>query len=267
MKSLRAWPVWLTALFATPALAVAGCMTPAPRVAPPSGLYSCPETVTITDAKAGAEIFYTADGSAPSTSSTKYTGPFEVATTDKVRAIALAPGDKVSHIAEVSYTCRFNRGDFAVMLQQRFALPPPAKPVEFFDLHSTDPLFSAVQAVWPFIDPLVLCPGCVISRNFSPDRPIARGIATISIIRILAARGQLQILSTSEANAVLANSPDAKGLQPLARRYFATAISNRVMVLRPDNRIDLAAPNTRNEISEVLDRLQTQFKLTEGNPK
>jgi hypothetical protein len=267
MKSPRAWPAWLTALFATPILAVAGCITPTPRVAPPSGLYTCPETVTITDGKAGAKIFYTTDGSAPTTVSTKYTAPFAVATTDKVRAIALAPGDRVSRIADVSYACRFNRGDFAVLMQRRFALPQPAKPVEFFDVRSTDPIFSAIESVAIYIDPLVLCPGCVLSRNFSPDQPITRGIATISLVRMLAARGQLQILSASESDAVLSNSADAKRLQPLARRYFATAIARRILVLRPDNRIDIAAPNTRSEITEVLDRVQTQFKLAEGTPQ
>jgi hypothetical protein len=264
MKSLRARPAWLPALFVMPVLAVAGCMTPTPKVAPPSGLYTCPETVTITDAKAGADIFYTTDGSAPTTSSTKYTGPFAVAATDKVRAIALASGDKVSHVAEVGYTCRFNRGDFAVLMQQRFALPPPKRPIVFPDVSPSDPIYSAVEAVAPFVDPLVLCPGCALSRNFAPNEPITRAIATIALVRILALRGQLQFLSVSQADALLANSPDGKRLPSLARQYFATAISHRIIALRPDNRIDMAAHDTRNEITEVLDRMQTELKPPVG---
>jgi hypothetical protein len=267
MKSPRAWPASLTALFATPVLAVAGCMTPTPRVAPPSGLYTCPETVTITDAKAGAEIFYTTDDSAPTTSSAKYTGPFAVAATDKVRAIALAPGDKVSHIAEVSYTCRFNRGDFAVLMQQRFALPPPKRPTVFPDVPPTDPIYSAVEAVAPFVDPLVLCPGCALNRNFFPNEPITRAIATIALVRILALRGQVQFLSVAQADVLLANSPDGKQLPPLARQYFATAISRRIIALRPDNRIDMAAHDTRFDVTDVLDRLQTELKPSAGAPQ
>jgi len=47
--------------------------------------------VTITDATSGSTIFYTLNGSQPTTSSAQYTGAFAVNTTTTVKAIATAP--------------------------------------------------------------------------------------------------------------------------------------------------------------------------------
>ncbi len=62
-----------------------------PIISPAGGTFTSPQTVTITDATSGSTIFYTLDGSQPSTSSTKYTASFTVSTTTTVKAIATAP--------------------------------------------------------------------------------------------------------------------------------------------------------------------------------
>jgi hypothetical protein len=68
--------------------------TPAatPAISPATGTYSAPQTVTITDATSGASIFYTVDGSQPTTSSTPYGGAFVVNASTTVKAIATAAG-------------------------------------------------------------------------------------------------------------------------------------------------------------------------------
>jgi hypothetical protein len=65
---------------------------PAPPIfTPASGAYTAAQTVTITDSTAGATIYYTKNGTAPTTSSTVYTGPIMVASTETLEAIAVSP--------------------------------------------------------------------------------------------------------------------------------------------------------------------------------
>jgi hypothetical protein len=71
---------------------------PAPSISPATGTYTSAQTVTITDP--GATIYYTIDGSAPSTNSTKYTAAFVVNATTTVRAIATETGFSNSAIAQ-----------------------------------------------------------------------------------------------------------------------------------------------------------------------
>jgi hypothetical protein len=65
--------------------------TATPVISPATGLFSSPQTVSITDANPSATIFYTLDGSVPTTSSTQYTNSFTVNATTTVKAIATAP--------------------------------------------------------------------------------------------------------------------------------------------------------------------------------
>ncbi len=74
-----------------------------PQISPASGTYTGAVTVTITDSTSGASIFYTTDGSTPSTSSTKYTGAFSLAASAFVKAIATAQGFTGSAAASANY--------------------------------------------------------------------------------------------------------------------------------------------------------------------
>jgi Legume lectin domain/Chitobiase/beta-hexosaminidase C-terminal domain len=71
---------------------------PTPVISPATGTYTSAQTVTITDS--GTTIFYTIDGSNPTTSATKYTAPFTVSTSTTVKAIATAPGFATSATAQ-----------------------------------------------------------------------------------------------------------------------------------------------------------------------
>ena len=62
------------------------------------------------------------------------------------------------------------RGDFAIALQRLFNLPQPRNPVKFSDVHPTDALYPAVEAVEPYMDKQVPCPGCDIGTKFSPEK-------------------------------------------------------------------------------------------------
>jgi hypothetical protein len=75
-----------------------------PVISPATGSYTSAQTVTISDATSGAAIYYTTDGSSPTTSSTKYTAAFTVSSTSTVRAIAAATGDTNSATASSTLT-------------------------------------------------------------------------------------------------------------------------------------------------------------------
>lgn len=82
--------------------------TPVPTVALPmfslaEGTYPDTQTVSITDATAGATIYYTLNGTTPTTASTKYTGPITVSTTETIEAIAVLTGDANSPVATATY--------------------------------------------------------------------------------------------------------------------------------------------------------------------
>jgi hypothetical protein len=95
-----------------------------PTFTPAAGSYSVSQTITIACATAGASIFYTTNGSTPTTSSTPYTAPIMINTTSTVQAIAIAAGYTQSAVGSAAYTIntagavyKFNPGDYAIVPQ------------------------------------------------------------------------------------------------------------------------------------------------------
>ena len=74
-----------------------------PAFSPVAGTYTSAQSVSISDATSGATIYYTTNGTTPTTSSTRYTGPITVSSTETLEAIAAATGDP-SAVASATYT-------------------------------------------------------------------------------------------------------------------------------------------------------------------
>jgi len=97
-----------TAFFSTPTPGAANTADTisgycnAPLFSVNGGYHSAPITLEIT-AKAGETVYYTLDGSTPSESSTPYTGPITISSTQTVRAIAAAPGKLSSNETVATY--------------------------------------------------------------------------------------------------------------------------------------------------------------------
>ncbi len=75
-----------------------------PTFSPGTGSYNAAQTVTINSATPGVTIYYTTNGSMPTTGSAVYSGPINVSTTETVEAIAVAAGRSNSPAASASYT-------------------------------------------------------------------------------------------------------------------------------------------------------------------
>ena len=88
----------------TPPVGTGNPALAAPAFSPAAGAYTSAQSVTLTDATTGATIYYTTDGSAPSTSSTVYADAFPVGASEVIEAVAVAPGYTNSALAKAEYT-------------------------------------------------------------------------------------------------------------------------------------------------------------------
>ena len=77
---------------------------PTPTFSVPAGTYTTAQSVTISDATSGATIYYTTNGTTPTTSSTKYSGAITVSSSETLEAIAVATGRQNSAVATATYT-------------------------------------------------------------------------------------------------------------------------------------------------------------------
>ncbi len=116
----RLSPHLLATSLAILALTVAGCgggssnsgyvpplqptIVATPSFSPMAGTFTGPQSVTLSDTTSGATIYYTLDGSTPTTASTKYSVAISIANTTTINAIAAETGDTNSAIASASYT-------------------------------------------------------------------------------------------------------------------------------------------------------------------
>jgi len=81
-----------------------GTTAAAPVFSIPAGTYTVAQSLTLTDVAPDATIYYTTTGLPPTTSSTKYTGPIAVSSTETIEAFAVAAGYANSSVVSAAYT-------------------------------------------------------------------------------------------------------------------------------------------------------------------
>jgi hypothetical protein len=74
-----------------------------PALSPGAGAYSSAQSVSLSDTTTGATIYYTKDGSAPTTSSARYSHTLAVGVSQVIEAIAVDPGFSNSGLARADY--------------------------------------------------------------------------------------------------------------------------------------------------------------------
>ena len=82
----------------------------APTFSPAAGSFSSDQSVTISSASSGATIYYTVDGTAPTTASSVYTGAISAAghgTSTIIKAIAISSGTALSAVESGTYAVSY----------------------------------------------------------------------------------------------------------------------------------------------------------------
>ena len=102
-----------------------------PTFSPPGGTYSTAQSVTISDTSSGVSIYYTTDGSTPTTASPRYTAPILVSTTTTIKAIAAGSGWTNSAVGSATYTIQI-----------------PTTPAAPSSLNATAPFPNQVNLSW-----------------------------------------------------------------------------------------------------------------------
>ena len=74
-----------------------------PAISPAGGAFTNSVSVTLADATAGVSIYYTLDGTTPTSGSTLYTGAFNLTSNALVQAVAVASGAVNSAVASASF--------------------------------------------------------------------------------------------------------------------------------------------------------------------
>jgi subtilase family serine protease len=82
----------------------AGTVVATPSISPNGGAFVSAQSVTLSDTLGTATIYYTTDGSTPTTSSSVYSSAITVASSETIKAIAAYSGDTNSAVASATFT-------------------------------------------------------------------------------------------------------------------------------------------------------------------
>src|SRR6185369_10469821 len=120
IKAMAAASGFANSTVATGTYTIQAAAAATPTFSPAPGTYSSGQSVQLQDTTTGATIYYTLDGSTPTTSSTVYTTAITVNTTTTIKAMAAASGFANSTVATGTYTIgtpptiAFVQGNYAV---------------------------------------------------------------------------------------------------------------------------------------------------------
>jgi hypothetical protein len=113
--------VYVGAQYSLTVYGLAAAFASAPMISPNGGVFTNSVMVSLSDATHGASIYYTLDGSAPTTNSILYTQPFVLTNSVSVTAGAFAAGDVPSGTTSASFINSSAIGNGTGLLGQYWA--------------------------------------------------------------------------------------------------------------------------------------------------
>lgn len=127
-----------------------------PEFLPGGGNYDSSQNVTISDSVIGANIFYTIDGSTPTTASTPYTGPFAVSGSKTVvNAIAAISGYSNSAVATAAYFIApplapptFTPGSETLLTSTPVSISAASGATIYYTTDGSNPISSTTRTVY-----------------------------------------------------------------------------------------------------------------------
>jgi N-acetylneuraminic acid mutarotase len=245
-----------------------------PVIAPGSGSYTTTQTVSITDGTAGAVIYYTADGSTPTSNSAVYSAPLTISTPQTVRAIAIAPGYNPSGQAYATYslnlgpaaTPTFNLGTGTYTGAQTVTLSDttPGAAI-YFTTDGSTPTTKSVHYTASFTVSSSLTIKAVAVASGYSNSPVATATYTIqsnptvSVKLSTCSISTLQGLSASivvsagpdnpmpTGTVVLTNGTYSSGSLTLVNGYVTTNIAAGVLAVGVDTLTAAYSPDTASQ--------------------
>ena len=209
----------------------------APTLSLPAGVYLPGQTVTISDSTPGAAIYYTTDGSAPTTASNVYSGPLTVNTTETIAAIAALIGSN-SPVAIVTYTIELQAAPpvFSVASGSYDYSPM----VTISDITPGATIYYTTDGSTP-------SPGNYIGASYSPVTVIVNATQTISAIA--AAQGYFNSAVSTAAYTIPVNQPQAWAWMSGSSANGATGVYGKLGV--PDS---ANVPGARSGLATWTDK-------------
>ena len=109
-----------------------------PLITPNGGTFTNSVSVTLSDSVSGVTLYYTLDGSTPTTNSILYTGPIVITQTTSLKGVAVLPGSPGSSVASATFINAASLGNGTGLRGQYYANAFPANPFVGSPLVRTD---------------------------------------------------------------------------------------------------------------------------------
>ena len=159
----------------------------APVFNPPGGSYATVQ-VSMSSTTPNSSIFYTTDGSTPTTESALYTAPVNITFTTTIKAIAVAGGFLPSTVSTATYTIAsqtappiFMPAPGAYINAQSVTLMDDSpSPVIYYTTDGTTPTHSSTVFVNPIVVSATTTIKAIASSPGLNDSPVVTGVYTIN---------------------------------------------------------------------------------------